>query len=156
MKKRKLLRLLLDLRTIWHKQTFTVARVRQTWSLVFRFVTGKVFLLTVLVTAAVAAPAYDLLNTPPAQVSNGPPAPDVQILVVSIDPSTCPPCARLEPIVDRLKSQGYNLMVVGPHPSTRRYPTIFIFKDKTLSDTIVGYVSEKTLKARIRHAQSTP
>lgn len=156
MKKLRLIRLLRDLRTIWYGQPFTTLRVRRTWDLLYRFITGKMFFVIVLVVAVMAAGklgavAFDLLS-PSDQVSNGS---DIQVLVVSIDPATCPPCARMIPVVDRLKSEGYNLMTVGPHSKTRLYPTIFIFRDKKLVDTMIGFVDEKTLKAKI-HAQSTP
>ena len=154
MKRLKMIRLLRDLRTIWHKQPFSVLRAKRTVQLLLRFITGKVFLLVVLVAAVAAAPpAYDLLT--PAKVSNGLPATDIQILVVSIDPSICQPCARLAPVVDRLKSEGYNSMTVGPHPTPRKFPTVFIFRDHKLVDEISGYISEKKLKDRI-HAHSTP
>ena len=154
MKKRKISRLLKDLRFIWYEKTFTVLRARRTWDLLFRFVTGKVFLLTILAAAVAAPPAYDLL-APPTQVPTGPPAPDIEILVVSIAPSICPPCRRLIPVIDDLKSEGYNLMTVGSIPRIRDFPTILIYRDKKLVDIIIGFVDEKTLKERI-HAQSTP
>ena len=97
---------------------------------------------------------FDFL-APTPQVSTESPAPDIQILVVSIGPKRCPPCGLLKPVVDRLESQGYNTMTVGSHPRPKRYPSIFIFKDEKLVDIITGLVDEKTLKERI-HAQSTP
>ncbi len=168
MKKFRMYRLLRELRVLWRGQPLTVARARRTWEILFRFITGKVFLLAVLIATVAAVPIllavlvaaaanahpFDLLP-PPAQVSTASPAPDIQILVVSIDPSICPPCARLEPVIDDLQSKGYNLMTVGSIPRIRDFPTILIYRDKKLVDTITGYVDSETIEARI-HAQSTP
>jgi len=72
----------------------------------------------------------------------------------------CGPCRMMNPVIDALSEEYNGKIVFGKlnvdenRTITAKYnimsiPTLFIFKDKTLVETVVGAVSKEQLKEKL-------
>jgi len=81
-------------------------------------------------------------------------------VVVDCYADWCGPCRMMNPVIDAL-SEGYNGKIVfgklnvdenreiSAKYSVMSIPTLLIFKDKTLMETVVGTVSKEQLKEKL-------
>ncbi len=72
-------------------------------------------------------------------------------LIVYSDPSVCMPCARLVPILDSLKKQGYNVSHELPLPDQKSMPMLVFFLDDKEVAREYGFEDEATLKTKLRN-----
>ena len=82
------------------------------------------------------------------------------LVLVDFFAEWCGPCKMLAPIIDAL-SEGYNGKIVfgklnvdenreiSAKYSVMSIPTLLIFKNKTLMETVVGAVSKEQLKEKL-------
>lgn len=71
-------------------------------------------------------------------------------LIVYSNPKICTPCARLMPILESLKQQGYNVSHEDPLPDQKSMPMLVFFNDDQEVSREFGFEDEATLKTKLR------
>lgn len=66
-------------------------------------------------------------------------------LVVTTDPDTCQPCARMMPTLEKLAEEGYFLIGIKPEGG-ERIPRLDFWRDGEIIKTIDGYADERTIR----------
>lgn len=70
-------------------------------------------------------------------------------VVVYSDPEICAACQRLEPILETLKREGYNVIELEPTAEYPRIPTLVFFSGDEVVRVHVGFVTADTIKLHL-------
>lgn len=78
-------------------------------------------------------------------------------LVVISDPSVCPPCRKLEPVLNRLIGLGYNIQVMTPKEYRQSkgkekisgIPTLIFYDRDQIQNIVQGYHDEEYIRSHL-------